>query len=478
MPGLVINTNVASINGQRNLYKSSLALNKSLERLSSGLRINRAGDDAAGLAISENLRSQVRGLNQAVRNANDGISLIQTAEGAIDTYTEICQRMRELSIQASSDVNSDENRKSIQLEINQQLDELNRIATTMDFNGAKLFDGTFIDKKIQVGAKAGQTLDISVGDLRTSMIGAVARTVGTAVNATAFVAGGILVNGYQVGASASATAIDKAAAIQAIYNQTGVTATAEATTVTGTGVVGGGTLNATHYFIINGVTFGSATDTIITLANDSDGALRRAINAKSNVTGVVASVNTSNQLVLTAADGRDIDVTLSTVGVAPTAQFITGLSGAAGAGVLAKTGGTIQLTSDSAFVVADGSQNAATLVGFEGSIAVDYNLAINTLDVSTFDNAQDALDIIDNALRQINDVRANLGAITNRLENTVSNLMIVAENLSASDSRIRDADFAAETANMTRAQILQQSGVAVLAQANVVPQAALQLLQG
>ena len=478
MPGLVINTNVPSINGQRNLYKSSAALNKSLERLSSGLRINRAGDDAAGLAISENLRSQVRGLNQAVRNANDGISLIQTAEGSIDTYTEICQRIRELAIQASSDVNSDQNRASIQVEVDQQLDELNRIATTIDFNGAMLFDGSFIDKRIQVGSKSGQTLNISVGDLRTGVIGAVAQTIGTSVNSTALVNGGILVNGYQVPASASGTAIDKAAAIQSIYAQTGVSAVAQSTIVTGTAAIGGGTLNATDNLTINGVTFGSGTETIVVLANDSDGALRRAINAKSNVTGVIASVDTSNQLVLTAADGRDIDVTLSTVGAAPSAESITGLSGAAGAGVLAKTGGRIKLTSDQAFIVADGAQDATTLAGIEGSAAIDYNLAVNRVDITTFDNAQDAIDIIDNALRQINDVRANLGAITNRLENTVSNLQIVAENLSASDSRIRDADFAAETANMTRAQILQQAGVAVLAQANVVPQAALTLLQG
>jgi flagellin len=174
MPGLVINTNVASINGQRHLFRSSGSLSKALERLSSGLRINRAGDDAAGLAISENLRSQVRGLNMAARNAGDGISLIQTAEGAINTYTEIIQRMRELSIQSASDVNSAQNRAAIQLEVDAQLEELQRIATTLNFNGLKLFDGTFTTKKIQVGADYNQSLDIDVGDLRTNQIGAVA----------------------------------------------------------------------------------------------------------------------------------------------------------------------------------------------------------------------------------------------------------------------------------------------------------------
>lgn len=463
---LVINTNVPSINAQRNLVNSGRGLSKTLERLSSGLRINRAGDDAAGLAISENLRSQIRGFNQAVRNANDGISLIQTAEGAIDTYTQILQRIRELSIQASSDVNSDQNRASIQLEIDQQLSELHRIATTLDFNGAKLFDGTFVDRRIQVGAQKGQFLDISVGDLRTNRIGAVALATGLAVDAAAIAGtGDVIINGINVPVSATGSAIDKAAAIQSIASSTGVQASVEAAVVTGGAIAGGAPLNAANYITINGVQFGSATESINVSANDADGALRAAINAKSNVTGVVAALNASNQLVLTAADGSTI-----TIGVGGTGGAITGL--AAGA-----TGGKIKLTSDQAFSI--GGTDAAARIGIApASFAIDYTTAINNVSVRTFSQAQATLDAVDNALRQINDVRANLGAITNRLENTVSNLMIVSENLSASDSRIRDADFAVETANLTRNQILQQSGVAVLAQANLTPQAALQLLQG
>ena len=476
---LVINTNIPSINAQRNLYNSTKGLSKSLERLSSGLRINRAGDDAAGLAISENLRSQIRGLNQAVRNASDGISLVQTAEGAIDTYTQICQRIRELSIQASSDVNSDQNRASIQLEIDKQLEELDRIATTLDFNGQKLFDGTFTDKHIQVGAQEGQYLDMSVGDLRTSKIGAVARTIGSSVNQTVLADGAVVINGFNVSASASGTAIDKAAAIQSIYADTHVSASVESTTLVGAVAIGGGTLDAADYLTINGVQFGSASDPIVVLANDSDGKLRAAINAKSNVTGVIASVDSTNHLVLTAADGRDITYNLSTIDVAGSAELITGLSdGGVAAGTDITAGGRIKLTSDASFSVADGSGDATTLIGIEGTATVDYDLAINNIAVRTFALAQDAIDTIDNALRQINDVRAGLGALTNRLENTVSNLQTVSENLSASDSRIRDADFAAETANLTRNQILQQTGVAVLAQANLTPQAALNLLPG
>jgi len=465
MPALVVNTNISSLNGQRNLYKSTGALSKALERLSSGLRINRAGDDAAGLAISEGLRSQVRGLNQAVRNANDGISLINTAEGALDTYTQILQRVRELAIQASSDVNSDTNRASIQLEIDQQIDELNRIANTINFNGAMLFDGTFVNKRIQVGADVGQYMDISVGDIRTNTIGAVAGVEGVAVNQVAMSNGDVLINGYQVPASASGSAIDKAAAIQSIFADTGVSAQVLATEVTGGANVGGGVLDGTNNFTINGVQFGSATETITCLADDSDNTLRAAINAKSNVTGVTATIE-AGKLVLTAADGRDIVVSENGTG-----DVISGFS----AGT---TGGRIDLISDQAFAVSDGGGSSAALIGANGTFAVDYNTAVNRISVRTFDEAQDTITSVDHALRQINDVRSKLGAITNRLENTVSNLQVVSENLAASDSRIRDADFAAETANLTRAQILQQSGVAVLAQANLTPQAALSLLQG
>lgn len=472
---LVINTNVSSINGQRNLYSSSKALSKSLERLSSGLRINRAGDDAAGLAISENLRSQVRGLNQAVRNANDGISLIQTAEGAIDTYTQILQRMRELSIQASSDVNSDQNRGSIQLEIDQQLAELNRIASTIDFNGQKLFDGTFINKRIQVGAQTGQFLDVSAGDLRTSVIGATASTTSNAVNQTALAPADIVINGVNIGDSGgSGTAIAKAAAIQAAFSQTHVSAQVQSAVVTGVvGGVGGGVLDsAANNITINGTAIaGTGAATINVSANDSDGKLRAAINAKSNITGVIATLDTSvpPRLVLTAADGRD--VTVAGTGAAAGATALTAAGLAAGV-----TGGRIKLSSDSSFSVAGAA--AAALIGVApGNFTVDFTTAINTIQVTTFNLAQTAITAIDSALSQINDVRAGLGALTNRLENTVSNLQIVSENLSASDSQIRDADFASETANMTRAQILQQSGVAVLAQANLTPQAALTLLQ-
>ncbi|MFP4379984.1 MAG: flagellin [Candidatus Sumerlaeia bacterium] len=472
MPAMVINTNIPSLNGQRNLYRSNRALNKSLERLSSGLRINRAGDDAAGLAISEGLRSQVRGLNQAVRNTNDGISLVQTAEGTIETYTQICQRVRELAIQAASDVNSDDNRASIQLEIEEQLKELDRIASTMDFNGQVLFDGTFENKRIQVGAKANQTLLMSVGDLRTHVVGGVAQTTGQRVDGNRLDDGSIVINGVDIPASASEAARDKANAINEAYYDTRVFARVEAAQNVGTAAVAAGTLDLTDSITINGVRV-PKSGSLSVAANDSTGELRRAINSVSVDTGVQATLNSSNQLVLTATDDSDFDVNVATA--AADAVLQTGLAPATDVDIR----GRVRLYSDNAFDVADGTGSASDLIGIAAdSYALDSNSVIQTLDVTSFEKAQETILKIDNALRQINDVRAGLGALTNRLENTTDNLMIVSENLSASDSRIRDADFAAETAHMTRAQILQQSGVSVLAQANLTPQAALNLLQG
>lgn len=472
MPGLVINTNVASINGQRNLQKNSLALNKALERLSSGLRINRAGDDAAGLAISENLRSQIRGLNMAVQNCNDGVSLVQTADGAMNTYTEIAQRIRELAIQASSDVNSKDNRHSLQLEINEQVKELDRISKTMQFNGQNLFDGTFNNRRIQAGAESGQALLVSVGDLRTISIGGVAQNIGTRVDNVSFTDGDIIINGVNVPASATYTAADKAAAINSVYADTGVTARTEAAQITGATVVAPSTLGlATNDVLtINGVTIPSS-GTVVVTASDGTGALRRAINAVSDKTGVQAKLDAAGKLVLTAVDDREFTANTSST-VSDTG---TGLG--LGIGTDVQVNGRLRLSSDSAFAVADGTGTALNLVGMTGSYAVDPTSTIDQVNVTTFENAQEAILKIDNSLRQINDVRAGLGALTNRLQNTISNLQISSENLASSDSRIRDADFAAETANLTRSQILQQSGVAVLAQANSSQQAVLQLLK-
>ncbi|HUT23749.1 MAG TPA: flagellin, partial [Sumerlaeia bacterium] len=320
-------------------------------------------------------------------------------------------------------------------------------------------------------------MEISVGDLRTDVIGGVAQVIGVALDGSTATGGmsdgDILVNNVAVPSSASPSARDKAIAINSVYYQTGVYARAEAAQTIATAAVGAGTLDLAvgDTLTINGYTL-PREGTLVVAANDATGTLRRAINAVSHETGVAADIDaTTGALVLTATNDEDFTYTMDTA----TTLGIVNLTGAAG--VQETVFGRLRLYSDQAFTVADGTGTALTLIGITGSYGLDPTSVIETVDVTSFAKAQESLLKIDNALRQINDVRSGLGAITNRLENTVANMMISAENLSASDSRIRDADFAAETANMTRAQILQQSGVAVLAQANLTPQTALSLLK-
>lgn len=479
---LPVNSNISSLNAQRNLQKSTLAQSKSLERLSSGLRINRAGDDAAGLAISEGLRSQIRGLNQAVRNSNDGLSLIGTAESAINSYTDILQRIRELAVQSANDTNSASNRQAIDQESSQLLAELQRISTTVEFNGTKLIDGSFIAKQLQVGAQAHQTISISMGNLQTNSIGQVAQTTGTTVPATTALApNDLVINGIDVApslsdgvssANSSASAIAIANAINLKTAQHGVTAEAQPAVFTGTQAIGAVTANpATDQLTINGITIFDAP--VVVAANDSTSTLRNAINAKTNQTGVTASIDSSNRLVLTAADGRNIAV--RTTGANTIADELS-LQAADGNfnNSAAPTGGKVKITSNNAVVVSGNNPGYAGLVG--QTYAKDPNTALNTVSLSTQGGATMAITVIDNALGQVNQIRAGLGAVTNRLEQTIQNLQAISENLSASDSRIRDADFATETANMTRNQILQQAGVSILAQANTSTQSALKLL--
>jgi flagellin len=469
---LTVNSNIASLTAQRNLGRTTVELRRALERLSSGLRINRAGDDAAGLAISEALRSQIRGLRQATRNTNDGLSLVGTAEGALNESTNIIQRIRELSVQAANGTNSDANRASLQDEVDQLIQELDRIGNTTQFNGRNLLDGSFVNVALHVGANRNQTLDISIDDVRASTLGAVAIVTGNAI-ATTVDSGADLadfvINGIDIDDPVAiddtlsttqndASAISLVAAINRASGQTGVTAEANGTVYTG-GAIAGGTLDGTNYVEINGVRIQGSF-----LVNDSDGALRAAINEVSNQTGVIASIDASDQLVFTADDSRNIEITAAGTGAA-----ITGLTAEV-------YHGSITLYSNDT-ITTGGTDVTAS--GFTAtSTAVDPNTAINRVDITTAAGAQDAIRSSDFALDQLTGIRAALGAITNRLEATVSNLQMTAENLTASESRIRDADFAVETAALTRAQILQQAGTSILAQANLVPQAALALLQG
>ena len=381
----IINTNIASLNAQRNLNASQNSLATSLQRLSSGLRINSAKDDAAGLAIASRFTSQINGLNQAARNANDGISLAQTAEGALGVIGDNLQRIRELAVQSSNATNSNTDRAALQTEVGQLLNEIDRVADQTSFNGVKLIDGSFAGAVFQVGANAGESITVaSIVDANTAALGSVSQATGGALSVaassltgfgTAIAAGGVTINGKDIGAIGAASS-----------------------------------------------------------AQERAGQLVNAINNISAQTGVGAVYNTAT--------------------------------------------GQITLSSAAAITVG-GTTNDATVAGYaNGSIgSVTTTTGINSLDVSNYANAQLAIQQVDSALQTVNTARATLGAYQNRFTSVVSNLQTASENLSASRSRIQDTDFAAETANLTRAQILQQAGTAMLAQANALPQNVLTLLK-
>ena len=718
----VINTNVSSLNAQRNLNMSQNSLQVSLQRLSSGLRINSAKDDAAGLAISTRMTSQITGLNQAARNANDGISLAQTAEGALAESATLLQRIRELSVQSANATNSASDRVSINSEVQQLLSEMQRISTTTEFNGQQIIDGNFTAAQFQVGANANQTIVVNVGNAQTTALGSyqvsdssAGTTTAVAGSGSALVGGDLTINNVDVGASVSGSAKDIAGAINGVQSQTGVSASATTSRVSDNALAKNQSLQSGD-FVINGIDIGATAGSNNIATQGAN--LAAAINNVSNQTGVTAIANQSTgAMTLTATDGRNIAITstndasytrlenasglevsatnefaessytatnggagvntltfaddatsdtdldtitiqgvtfemdVGTDGVAAgnvavayaadanaaartaafdtafgaqvTAGNIVDVTGADGNGtytitsnittasqthtdtviadggagganlvtqatatndgisfgdtlavggatyefaqnatssitagnvrvimgssdantaaaletamdgqytagntniVATATGAEVVLVSDLAGVsgnstvdgtysgatpgdlledltqgagtAADGTGTAITQVGtldlfssqqfiISGSSTDKAGLqgataTLNTasvIDVSTVTGANAAISITDGALSQLTGIRGDLGAVQNRFESTISNLTATSENLSAARSRIRDTDFAAETANLTRNQILQQAGVAMLSQANSLPQLVLSLLQ-
>ena len=709
---LVVNTNIASVNAQRNVAQSSSQLGKSLERLSSGLRINRAGDDAAGLAIATKFAAQTRGLNQAARNVNNAISLVQTAEGAISTLTNIMQRLRELAVQAASDDNTQSDRLTLTDEANQLVEELTRVANTSEFNGAPLLDGSFANRLFQVGANFGQTITFTLGDVRAKSLGsrtavdagslsdgaqnginsnvatgevtingsnivttdgddqvsvvellseelgtavattagfgttatsatnasisftrvvqkddqggyvsfaATVQTVGTTTGAasgflftasitlgdsgttvstvttgsaaielfssygtigftiagttatttptvqvavaasltvatlngrTASVSGTQFeINGKGIGLTAASvdaiaslasffgrivadvnaasitdvqaiartpssgiarqlvlqatkgvnlalkttgasvatnlffsntfasntattviyngqsSSIGKAAAVNAVRGTTGVQADVNDNIVKGVNAVTTVTIR-TGDLVINGVDIGALN----VITNDGSGALVTAINAQRDNTGVFAAINNENKLVLQANDGRNI-----TIRATAAINTALGVGGSTNTNNIQR--GSLTLHSPREIKV--GGTNVSEL-GANLSVRTytpDLTNRLSLVELTSQTKAEQAILTIDAALDETNKVRAGIGAVQSRLENTIVNLRIAAENFTASESRIRDADFAFETAQFTRAQILVQAGTAILAQANGIPQVALQLLQ-
>ena len=477
---MTINTNIAALNAQRNLGKTQGMLNQSLQRLSSGLRINSAKDDAAGLAITNRMTVQIRGLNQAARNANDGISLAQTAEGAMQEATNNLQRIRELAIQAGSSSNSATDRASLNDEVTQLVAEIDRVATQTTFNGRVLLDGTFGTQAFQVGINSGETISFSISSARASALGVGSGSSysssidGAVITAgTALTAGGVAINGYQVGASvsdgvsttdATGSALAKANAINAISGDTGVTATVNATTLSATALAAGDNSAA---ILINGVTIDNLTSA--SDAHLNAGEMVAAINEVSAQTGVTAALDdaTTGAYTLTAADGRNINIALTT----------TGDSGLSAATTYADMDFS---SSSSSGITLSGTLATAAIIGADAqtaTVTTSAGAGVSSIDISTAAGASGALSIVDSAIATIDSNRASLGAIQNRFESTISNLQSVSENVSAARSRVMDADFAVETANMTKAQVMQQAGIAMLAQANMLPQAVLSLLQ-
>lgn len=494
----IINTNIASLNAQRNLNRTQGDLTTALQRLSTGLRINGAKDDAAGLAISERMNAQVRGLNQAVRNANDAISLTQTAEGALQESTNILQRMRELAVQSANGTNSSSDRASLNDEFAALVAELDRIATTTTFNDLKVLDGSF-SGVFQVGANADQTIRVGVGSAKTNSLGGtlysqtLALTSGLngagakATNSfTGLAANELFVAGKAIAATSASddtvsfadnaqSAIALAAAINDVSSDTGVEATVTAASYTTSGTVFDNdfTLDNTNFLYINGQQVTGAVSGASASARVD--ALVALIN--NQVSGVTAS-NASGQLKLEASDGRNISVSAYDNGAATDAADVifgqTAQIGTASTAVTIARGG-IKLHAEADFAVSDTAiENEIT---GESSSATASNTYVSSLDISTASGANEAIRVLDLALDDVSDLRADLGAVQNRFEFTIANLQNVSENTTAAASRIRDADFAAETARLTRAQILQQAGIAMLAQANVQPQTVLALLQ-
>jgi len=486
----VINTNIMSLNSQRNLNASQEALQTSLQRLSSGLRINSAKDDAAGLAISERFTSQIRGLNQAVRNANDGISLSQTAEGALAEAGNILQRIRELSVQSANATNSASDRQALQSEVGQLVSELDRIATNTEFNGQKILDGTFGTAIFQVGANANQTIQATTNNFRTNQYGNY-RVTGqeTTAGAQARNAQGdnLIVNGslgslqfaIDPGDSAKATA----ELVTSKSNVTGVKAYGRTEVNVRFDAAGSYTLNVTSdntddspqaiSFSLQG-----------TEGNDGLSGAVTAFNDVSHKTGVTARISDDGQsVVLLNATGNNINLT-DTVNANAGNIMVGGTVAADGT----QTGGTTigaNATVETAVVTGQvifDSDKSFGVIGTAGSTIANAQeasdlMGVSQMDVSSVESANEALAIVDAALSTVNGQRAKFGAIQSRFGSTISNLQTNSENLSAARSRVRDADFAQETAELTRAQILQQAGTAMLAQANVAPQNVLTLLQ-
>lgn len=455
---LGINTNVASLSAQNQLNDSSKLQNQALERLSSGLRINSAKDDAAGLAISTRFQSQISGLNVAQRNANDGISYAQTAEGALGEVTSNLQRIRDLSVQSANDTNSASDRQALNQEVGALISEIDRISESTQFNGQNILNGSLDNLQFQVGANAGQTIGVQGVDSRADQLGSTVSEAKASVDKTA-VAGlsDITINGIAVDDGSNISdGGDLVEAINKVSSESGVTASLANETSFETGIssavpAAGETLTLNNVDIT--LAGGAGVDAVVD-----------KINQSSTQTGVNASKR-DGELVLTDNSGGDITVQTATADIGNIKQA-SSTTLEAGIKLSTQVGGSINLSS--------ATPANAKLVNDTSSTTED---TLNNVNITDRSGASAAIETIDSALDQVNSTRAELGAVQNRFESTISNIASTSENLSAANSRILDADFASETASLQKSQVLQQAGISVLAQANAKPQQVLSLLQ-
>ncbi len=489
--GLRINTNISSLQAQNQLSKSGKNLSKSLERLSSGLRINSGKDDVVGLLTSEVLRSQIRGIGVAKNNLSNAQSLLGVADGALSQLTDIAQQIREKVVQAADDSINAADRSNLTTSVADLQNEYTRLVNAAKFNGVDLLNGTFSNKSFQAGPNAGDTVSLSLSDTRSSAIGQVASLTSTAASSGAASLGAatfagptsIVINGVSVGSSAftddgvSTTLATESAlayvnAVNSVSGESGVVAYVNANEVTLNDYTAGAALEATDVFIVNGVTIahGAVTN------NDAGAAAFVAtLNGYSSQTGVTFSLDaTANTISMSAADGRNIAIDVDTTAANASARvlgFDYGGTPASDTSGVTVYKGTFDLVADEAWTLSGTGISATTSVSVGGDTLAD-------LDVSSATDAAAGILIMDSTIRQLQNRRSDVGSKSIRLDVAVAELNTRQENLSSAESVIRDVDIASETANLSKQQILQQAGVTVLARANQLPQLALSLLQG
>ena len=496
-----INTNVASLSAQRYLSRNQTDLTTAINRLSSGLRINSAKDDAAGMILAERMTTQIRGLNVASRNANDAIALAQTAEAAMGSVASALQRIRELAVQSANASYSDSDRATMNKEARELIEEVKRVSSNTAFNGVNLLDGSFQDQEFQIGANSGQTLSLpSLADARVTSLGRSALALdgsaggsrlGEAVAASTAAAAGS--NGIDAVTSLKFTNVEGTSAPISWSSGASAKAIAEAINLKANslGIAASATNSATigSFSATGAMSLSLNGDSVnATLASISDlTPLADAINsANAGVTAVFAAPPARDKLLLTAADGSDIQIenflngtsTMRVTGSKSSATDITLTSGGNDSTIVP---GTLEVVSTKGGLSWEGAAAETAAIeevfGTGNSSGMAGLNTISTLDLGSMKGAASAIKVVDAALDQLSAARGNLGAVQSRLEMLVANVDQVSENITAARGRLVDADFAKETAAMARANILQQAGTAMLAQANALPQQVLQLLK-